>query len=404
MKRLKDFILSEGVVTEKKDGESSYISGFDFMSLEDFVRSETGVDPDEKIDEAKDDNLLGIERDTLSKDKLSGYLDKVVSGEKEKGDKYKMPYIHKSNIVGVDSKSYKAPRIIIKDEDTKKEYDLDKLAKQITIRPKNILKQNEKMEHSDGTYSMFYNVGLPAIKGLVFDEKKKEFVVVNTCPGAGECKVFCYATKGGFVQYTASSISQTRILNFLVNDPEGFKKQLETEITKEVKNKGKKGIKIVIRWHDAGDFFSPDYLKLAYAVAEKFPNVDFYAYTKMADVATSDKPENFTINFSQGATPQQQKKIDFVNIKHSKVVKSDLFNDLVTKKGTNRVEDPEKIETLKDRIAEKYNIDRDTILTYSEMMDTPVGDKQKWNVIVMTKDGDDAANRKDVLGTYLLAH
>lgn len=397
MKRLKDFILFEQVVTEKTKEGNSLISGFDIMSLDDFVQKETGIDPDEKIEEAAKKDMLGAETRKLPDDELQDYLGRVTSKTKDKKDKFKYPFIHGGNIS-------------IKDVETKKEFDLKKLADQIMIRPKQLLKQNEKMEHSDGSVSVFFNIGLPAIKGLAFDEKKKEFVVVNTCPGAGECKIFCYATKGGYVQWKSASMSQTRVLNFLLNDPDGFKKQLVAEIgSAEKKFTKKKNIKVVVRWHDAGDFFSPDYMNLAFAVAEKFPAIDFYAYTKMADVAKAQKPQNFIINFSQGATPQQQKQIDFVNIKHSKVVPVELFKDLsITAGGPGkpraRVEDPEKIETLKDRVAEKFNINKDTILTYSEMMNTPEGDKQKWNVIVMVGDGDDSANRKDVLGTYLLAH
>ena len=61
--------------------------------------------------------------------------------------------------------------------------------------------------------------------------------------------------------------------------------------------KEKKGVSVSIRWHDAGDFFSDPYLKLAYDVAKTFPDVQFYAYTKMASVAASEKPNNFIINF-----------------------------------------------------------------------------------------------------------
>ena len=43
-------------------------------------------------------------------------------------------------------------------------------------------------------------------------------------------------------------------------------------------------------------------------------------------------------------------------------------------------------------------------ITYDEMMNIPVGDKPKWNVIVKPGDGDDSANRADVIGTWLLIH
>ena len=68
--------------------------------------------------------------------------------------------------------------------------------------------------------------------------------------------------------------------------------------------------KLVIRWHDAGDFFSDDYLDLAYSVAKDFPDVDFYAYTKMASVSKGSKPSNFKMNFSAGADPSQEKQIN----------------------------------------------------------------------------------------------
>jgi hypothetical protein len=89
-------------------------------------------------------------------------------------------------------------------------------------RPAKILKQNEKMQHSDGTSSIFYNIGLPALKGLAVDEDTGEFVVIDTYPGAGVCKTYCYAMKGGYVQWKATSMSQSRMLNFLYNDPEGY--------------------------------------------------------------------------------------------------------------------------------------------------------------------------------------
>ena len=37
-------------------------------------------------------------------------------------------------------------------------------------------------------------------------------------------------------------------------------------------------------------------------------------------------------------------------------------------------------------------------------MKTPIGPVKKYNVIVKPGDGDDSANRSDVLGTYLLIH
>ena len=374
--------------------------------------------------EVKDDVDEAIDAPTrVIKDKeLNDYLDRVLSKDKKKSDKYKMPYVHRSNV-----KNY----IPIVDPEGK-QFDLDKLAADITERPKTLLKQNEKMQHSDGTTSIFYNIGLPALTGLGYDEEKKEFVIINTCPGAGECKTFCYALKGGYVQWAPVSLSQTRILNYLYNDPSGFFVQLNAEID-EQKRKGdakQEKHKVTVRWHDAGDFFSDEYLDLAYKLAATHPTVDFYAYTKRADVsgATQNRPPNFMINFSMGARKAEEKRVDFGITKHSTVVPKDLFGDLLKKDGNRLVKgpngewqwnSPKDYETFKERMAAKYSIDPKSIITYDEMMKTPYGGggvgggvadgdrsfkRGIYNVIVKPGDGDDSANRPDVLGTYLLMH
>jgi hypothetical protein len=147
-----------------------------------------------------------------------------------------------------------------------------------------------------------------------------------------------------------------------------------------------------------------------------FPTVDFYAYTKMADVAKGNKPINFKMNFSAGAKPEQEKQVDLQTTKHSTVVPKQMFADLVDRE---EVPDPDKptktikklvykspaaIKILKKKLALKYNVDEDSVITYDEMMNIPVGDKPKWNVIVKPGDGDDSANRADVIGTWLLIH
>jgi hypothetical protein len=209
-------------------------------------------------------------------------------------------------------------------------------------------------------------------------------------------------------------MSQTKVLNFLLNDPQGFKAKLESEIQTEVDKFAKKGAKVVIRWHDAGDFFSPDYVDLAYSVARKFPQVDFYAYTKMAGVATGNKPNNFKMNFSMGATPDQEKQIQPKSTKHSTVVPKPMFTDLILKDNNGKLikdkdgkiqfKSPEAIDTLKDKLSAKYGVPKASIITYDEMKVIPAGKEPKWNVIVKPGDGDESANRADVVGTWLLIH
>lgn len=368
------------------------------MTLQQFVD-----DTDEEIDDDSMDlqeaKLGGVTARKFGADEMDPYLDRIVGKEKDKLDKYKRPYIHSGNIPIVNQDGQK--------------YDKDALKQNIMTRPAKILKQNEKMQHSDGTSSIFYNIGLPALKGLAVDEDTGEFIIIDTCPGAGVCKTYCFAMKGGYVQWKATSMSQSRMLNFLYNDPDGFMAQLSAEVADAEKKFGKKGTKVIIRWHDAGDFFSPQYLQMAYDVAKKFPNVDFYAYTKLADVAQGAKPSNFKMNFSMGALPSQEKKIDFHKTKHSKVVPKELFQDLIARdgktlhrdeKGRMKFNNPQDAATFKQRLAAKYSIDPKSIISYDDMMKTKDSGKPQWNVVVMPGDGDDSANRHDVLGTYLVIH
>lgn len=379
------------LLNEVKISEGLGLPASSIMTLNQFINSAG-------LEEAN--NMLGATTSQLTPDQMQAYLAKTASGKKTKLDKYTMPYVHRGNIE-------------IKDEKNRK-FDLDKLKLAIITRPTKLLKQNEKITHSGGETAQYFNIGLPALKGLAVNEKTNEFVVVDTCPGAGACKVYCYAKKGGYVQWKASSMSQTKVLNFLLNDPQGFKSKLEAEIQIQVDKFAKKGVKIVIRWHDAGDFFSPDYVDLAYSVARKFPQVDFYAYTKMASVATGNKPSNFKMNFSMGATTSQEKQINFKTTKHSTVVPKQMFTDLILKDDSGKLvkdengkiqfKDSASIDVLKNKLAAKYGVPKNTIITYDEMKSIPVGTTAKWNVIVKPGDGDESANRMDVIGTWLLIH
>ena len=364
------------------------------IPLEDFLKS--------ALNEA---DFLGASTREVPDEEMSDYLKTTLAGEKTPKQRFDMPYVHASNIE-------------IKDEN-EKPINVEALKALIKTRPTTLLKQNEKIQHSGGGFVQFHNMGIPALKGLVVDERSNKFVVVDTCPGAGACKVYCYARKGGYIQFKHASLFLSKMLNFLVNDPVGFSDTLSREIESLVEKGEKKNIKHVIRWHDAGDFFSPDYLALAYSIARKFPTVDFYAYTKMASVAQGEKPANFTINFSMGAKKEEERKIDFTQTKNSTVVPKEDFVDLLKSepgkgakpkfvrdsKGRIDFKDESGLDILKDRMSKKYNVDKSSILTYDELTNTPEsGEVGKYNVIIRPGDGDDAANRKDVLGSYLLIH
>jgi hypothetical protein len=343
----------------------------------------------------------------LKGQELDDYLDRIRNREKGKTDKYKLPYIHRSSVV----KYY---------NEEGKRYDTDQIKTALGVRPKKLLKQNEKMKHSNGELEQFYNIGFAALVGIALDEGTNELIVVNTCPGAGSCKVDCFAMKGGKVQFEGPWLSDGRILTFLLNDPDGFFNQLSAEITKEEKLAQKGGYNLTIRWHDAGDFFSPEYMDLAFKLAASHPDVKFYAYTKIADAALGQKPSNFIVNWSEGASTSQEKQVKQQDpqldvTKNSRIVPSKLFYDLLKKDKDGKLDktadgawqpkDAAALEELKDRLANQYNLKRDSIIDYNEMMATPQKNNiKKWNVIIAPGEGDISANRQDVLSTLLLKH
>ena len=337
--------------------------------------------------------------------------EKYVSG-KLKTDKFKMPYIHRSSVV----EYY--------DEKGKK-FNEDAVINALKVRKDSLLKQNEKMKHSNGALEQFFNVGFAALTGIAVDESTDKLIIVNTCPGAGACKVDCFAMKGGKIQFKGGWLSDGRILTELLNDPQGFSSRLSNEIAKEEALGKKGGYSVTVRWHDAGDFFSPEYLDLALDIAKRFPNVKFYAYTKMAGAALANKPSNFIINWSEGAHTSQEKQIkaqdpQLTQTKNSRIVPEKLFWDLLKKdekgnldkEGANAkgeggrwvTSGPEATQELKQRLAQAYGLSANSILSYDEYISKGKNSPMKWNVIVAPGEGDLSANDPNVLSTLLLRH
>ena len=416
-RRMKGIDQATSKINANKRKEQGVAEGEDHLSR---IRKLSGLDEATKLpassrefggDEFQDymKRIVG----TPDIDKKTGQVkldkkgnQKYVSG-KTKTDKYKMPYIHRSSVI-----EYVSP--------DGKTYSEDKVKQALAQRPKALLKQNEKMKHSNGELEQFFNVGFAALTGIALDEQTNQLIIVNTCPGAGSCKVDCFAMKGGKVQFKAAWLSDGRILTYLLNDPDGFFNQLSNEISKEEALGKKGGYTVTIRWHDAGDFFSPEYLDMALKMAEKHPNVKFYAYTKMANAALATKPDNFIINWSEGAHTTQEKQVkakdkDLDTTKNSRIVPDELFQDLLVKdekknlvkgeQGQWQVQ-PDKLPELKQRLAKQYGLSANSILSYDEYMakrnKIPAG--MKYNVIVAPGEGDISANDPNIISTLLLKH
>jgi len=371
----------------------------DFESIEDFVAGkETPNKSDSNLDFSKigesegDEKFMGA--NVRDFPEMPQYLKRVAAKDKEPADKFKYPFIHRSNIVD-DAGN------ILEPKDLKEKF---------TKRPDHILQQNAKLKKSGSKTYVFHNISMPAFKGLIVDESTGDFKIVDTCPTAGGCKVYCYAKHGGYVQWKSTSLSQTRTLNYLLNDWEGFKTKLIGEINAAHNNAKRRDAEMILRWHDAGDFMSEKYLDMAFEIAKETPEVTHYAYTKrISMVSAAEKPKNFVFNLSQGST--EDTLLAKTKGKHSVVVPSPLFKDFVekdTSTGGWKFKSDHDYEQLKSKMAARYNIDKESIIDYKELMDVPYDSKEesepKYNVIVKPGDGDDAAMRKDVTGMYLLIH
>ncbi len=345
----------------------------------------------------------------LDRDELHGYVDRIKSGTKTKADKFK-PIIHGSNI-----------KAITQSDNPDDKWDLDDLAQQIMQRPTKILGTNAKMAKSKEEGAMTYDLTLPALSGIVVDEETGDFVQIETCPGAGECQLYCYARKGGYVMFPDSSMSAARALNFLVNDPEGYMSMFDREVKQALARTTKAGIKLLVRIHDAGDFFSKEYYDLAMKVADNNPDAKFYFYTKMGDLAQDPgAPSNVIGQFSTGAQGREVKKVQFQrdagqHVKDAITLPKDMFRDLFQtdkkgkyvkdEKGRSVVKGDAEWNQFKQELAAKYKLDPDTIITYDQMLKIPEGPKPKWNVIVFPAGhGDLGASRLDVSRQFLMFH
>ena len=314
--------------------------------------------------------------------------------------------------------------------------DVEKFKKLITTYPSSIFDKNPKMEKSDKGKSQFtVNTGLPAINGIVYDEDEGVFKYINTCPGAGSCQLVCYARKGFYGMNDGKILKLMRRLNLLWNNPEEYYNMIMDElepIAVKLKRQGRREGQVdqlVIRWNDAGDFFSEKYFEIAKRVtadllASGF-DVKSYAYTKQAKfVNLAD--DNFIMNFSKGSAPKELRQVDLEKTKYSDIVQrvdtegNKMFSDLFAKgidpeTGKDKKYDinpttglPNFVkggaEELKRRISKQYNVPLER-LKYQFELPNEEDEKFKYDVIVLpTGDSDIGAQRMDVHKTFLLVH
>lgn len=180
--------------------------------------------------------------------------------------------------------------------------ELNKLREKTGI--KNLLTQNAKIKKtSQVTGKRVYNFNIPAYRGL-----NNEII----CPFAGSCKTFCYARKGNYAYNSTQMYSQYRYE--LSKFPSKFRQDINSEIEdKRVE---------YLRVHDSGDYYSLDYMKLWFQIANDNPNVVFYSYTKSHQMVRLAQrlgivPDNYVFIFSFGSI--QDNLINTDTERHAKI-------------------------------------------------------------------------------------
>lgn len=182
-----------------------------------------------------------------------------------------------------------------------------------TTAPRPLLTQNSELRKD-----RVWNWTLPA-----WVARKSDGEAVNVCPQAGACVKFCYARNGTY-NFPAVKAAHVRNLEHVSNELNSWMTQIMQEIGKtKFRPTGEPRLEELdrshlsqhvaglldsgaacIRIHDAGDFFSEEYLLAWLAIASLTPDVLFYCYTKevalFKRVVEPAAPENFLWCYSMG--------------------------------------------------------------------------------------------------------
>ena len=132
----------------------------------------------------------------------------------------------------------------------------------------------------------------------------------KTCPMAGACAAVCYARQGA---YTWPSTIAAREYNLRIARSSTFAESAISDLSKM------RNVKTV-RIHDSGDFFSQAYFDAWTRIAQAFPGILFYAYTKSLHLDMSQAPSNLKITQSMGGI--LDKKINPAK-SHARIFSSD---------------------------------------------------------------------------------
>lgn len=103
---------------------------------------------------------------------------------------------------------------------------------------------------------------------LIFD-----ILAQITCPDCAKCVLKCYALRDQRL-YKPTFNARLMRTHLAVHHLEFLEKLIRDQLARD------KGKHPYVRIHSSGDFFSPEYTAMWERIADDFPNVTFYCYTK----------------------------------------------------------------------------------------------------------------------------
>jgi hypothetical protein len=326
------------------------------------------------------------------------------------------------------------PRIspgIIKKSMDDGEVNIKKFISQISKQPDTIFDYGTKSQHTTDEDVVTINTGIPALRAVLWDEDNEEFYVINTCPGAGQCVKNCYAMQRFYVMLDGKILKLINRLNLMMNDPDSYAKLALRELKTAAYDASLDDKTLMIRWNDAGDFFSEKYFNICLDVTKKLLDAGFkvksYAYTKVAKYYKMGVDAGMIMNFSMGSNARELQQINPKESKISIILPESVFkNDIFVKvKGDIQKDENGKAKflseesrvLLKQRILDYYksNSDKEHLwvkdvinldnLKYTDELPRQQEERFKYNAIVLPKgDSDRPSQRSDVRVTILLEH
>jgi hypothetical protein len=331
--------------------------------------------------------------------------------------------------------------------------DVEEFKKLLMKRPNTIFSDTTKGLNSSDDNVITKMTGIPALRGIIYDEQENNFYVINTCKGAGSCTVGCYALKGRYIYMDARNQSLMNRLQFLINHPDDYEKMAYMEAERFAFEAKQTGKKLELRWNDSGDFFSDSYFEMVVRITKKLQANNYpiksYAYTKMGKYLDLGREHGMEMTFSLGAKKEQRDivgdlsdekvaitvrplKIDKKSGKKEGHIKFiDLFVRAKDKNGKLSahmeagddgkpifINDQARME-LKNRIVEYFNnppkTDKENQglknlldinkLIYTDELPNEVSDKREYDLIVLPfGDNEKPAQRSDVRFIFLMFH